>query len=92
MPNELVGSWSGGSTGATANTLYTFRPGGKMTLTRNGIPMDGTVVVDGATLTLYLPGGPVHSSWRIERFDAGSGYTFSNLLLDGFSYIRQDTG
>lgn len=50
-------------------------------------------VADGSSLTLHVPGGPIsYEQWSIDEFDAGYGYTFENLMLDGVSYVRQISG
>jgi len=56
-----------------------------------GFTLSGVAVASGSELTLYVPDQePLAYSWRIETFDAGYGYQFSNLILDGYSYVRQD--
>ena len=91
VPNDLVGTWSGGTSGATANTTYTFYSDGTVELAKGSFTLIGVAVATGSTLMIYFPDqAPLTCSWRIEKFDAGYGYQFSNLILDGYSYVRQD--
>jgi hypothetical protein len=90
VPDQLVGSWGGGSEGATADRSYTFNSSGAVLYRRGSADIEGTVVVSGKTLTLYFPGSePQRYRWSIESYEV-SGYSFSNLSLDGFTYVRQD--
>ncbi|MCX5199760.1 hypothetical protein OOK31_38785 [Streptomyces sp. NBC_00249] len=44
-------------------------------------------------MVLYVSGGPIrYARWSVSEFDAGYGYTFENLVLDGVSYVRQTGG
>jgi hypothetical protein len=88
VPAVLVGTWDGGSEPDSVD--ITFYEGGDVTLAyRNGAVIDATVVVDDTTMTFYLPRGEQTRRWSVEEIDAGSGYVFLNLSLDGFSYVRQ---
>ena len=92
VPKDLVGTWSGGTTGATANWAYTFTADGTAEQTNGviGIQRTGTVVVEGTNLTLHFPGRPSEQfRWQISPIYVG-GYKFSNLQLNGLSYVRQD--
>ncbi|OJF11115.1 hypothetical protein [Couchioplanes caeruleus] len=94
VPDRLVGTWSGGTDGATANWTYTFADNGEVEQSngRIGVHRAGTVVVATTTLTLYFPGRqPETFRWKVSSIDGGFGYTFSNLQLNGLSYVRQDT-
>jgi hypothetical protein len=91
VPEVLVGSWGGGSTGSTANRSYSFSASGDVLYRRGSEDIEGTVVVSGSTLILYLPGSaPQRYRWTVESFEV-AGMQFSNLSLDGFSYVRQDS-
>jgi hypothetical protein len=93
VPSRLVGTWSGGTDGATANWTYTFSADGDVEQAngRIGVLRTGTVVVGKTTLTLYFPNRqPEEFRWQVSSIDAGYGYEFSNLQLDGLSYVRQD--
>jgi hypothetical protein len=90
VPKRLVGTWDGGSEGATAGRSYSFSRRGDVRYRRGASEADGTVVVKGSRMTLYLPGmKPWTYEWSISNFSV-SGYDFSNLQLDGYSYVRQD--
>lgn len=84
VPKALVGTWDGD------RAQISFSRAGDVTLTyKKGGSVSGTVVVDGSSMTLYLSSGVVTiSNWEISRFDAGYGYEFFNLTLDGTSYVR----
>ena len=43
-------------------------------------------------MTLHLPSGTRTVSWSVEELDAGYGYTFLTLYMDGASYVRQVSG
>ncbi|MFI5933377.1 hypothetical protein [Actinoplanes sp. NPDC051494] len=93
VPAELVGTWSGGTDGATANWSYTFSSDGdaEQANGRIGVLRAGTVVISGEKLTLHFPDrAPQTFRWRIDPVDTGFGYGFSDLQLDGLSYVRQD--
>lgn len=90
VPSALVGSWDGGSQGATAGRSYSFSSQGYVRFRRGSVEIEGTVVVEGDRMTMYFPGQtPWEYAWSIDAFEV-SGYEFSNLLLDGYSYVRQD--
>jgi hypothetical protein len=88
VPAALVGTWDGGSKPNEAK--LTFFAGGDVRFRYNsGLVVDGTVVVQGSSMTMYLDRGPLPiRRWTISEIDAGSGYRFLNLDLDGFSYVR----
>ena len=91
VPNVLVGSWGGGSTGATADRSYTFGRTGDALYRRGSTDLEGTVVVEGTTMTLYFDGmAPQEYRWSVDSYEV-EGYSFSNLYLDGFSFVRQDS-
>ncbi|MFI6375756.1 hypothetical protein [Streptomyces sp. NPDC050546] len=70
-----------------------FDDGGVSLIYNNGRVLEGTAVVKGTSMTLYVPIGPIpYEYWSIEEFDAGYGYVFENLKLDGISYVRQIAG
>ena len=53
--------------------------------------IEGTIVVSGSKLTLYFPDSePQTYRWSVESYEV-SGYSFTNLSLDGFTYVRQDS-
>ncbi|MFC8142205.1 hypothetical protein ACFUKV_10605 [Streptomyces paradoxus] len=93
VPGELVGEWDGDGTSARFDKIR-FSSGGDVSLIYNsGLVLEGSAVVDGTSMTLYVPGGPIpYAYWSIEEFDAGYGYTFENLRMDGISYVRQIAG
>lgn len=93
VPGELVGEWDGDGTAARFDKIR-FSSGGDVSLIyNNGLVLEGSAVVEGTSMTLYVPGGPIpYEYWSIEEFDAGYGYTFENLRLDGISYVRQIAG
>lgn len=91
VPDGLVGSWGGGSEGATAGRSYTFGRRGDVLYRRGDDDIEGTVVVEGDKLTLHFPGSaPQTYRWSTDSYSL-EGYTFSNLYLDGFTYVRQDS-
>jgi hypothetical protein len=91
VPDILVGSWGGGSTGATADRSYTFGRTGDVLYRRGSTDLEGTVVVNGKVLTLYLVGmAPQEYRWSVDSYKV-EGYSFSNLYLNGFTYVRQDS-
>lgn len=90
VPDVLVGTWGGGSEGATAGRSYKFGRSGDVLFRRGNTEMQGTVVVDQDTLTLYFPGlAPQKYQWSTDSYSI-EGYAFSNLYLDGYTYVRQD--
>ncbi|MFI8889564.1 hypothetical protein [Streptomyces paradoxus] len=93
MPGELVGEWDGDGTEVRFDKIR-FSSGGDVSLIyNNGLVLEGSAVVEGTSMTLHVPIGPIaYDYWSIEEFDAGYGYTFENLMLDGVSYVRQIGG
>jgi hypothetical protein len=84
VPNALAGTWDGD------RAQISFSRDGDVTIRfKQGGGDSGTVVIAGSSMTLHLSGG-VQSvdHWEITRFDAGYGYEFFNLTLDGTSYVR----
>ncbi|MFI8216097.1 hypothetical protein [Streptomyces sp. NPDC085932] len=93
VPSELVGEWDGDGTAARFDKIRFSGDGGVSLLFNSGTVLEGTAVAEGTSLTLYVPGGPIaYEHWSIDAFDAGYGYTFENLRLDGVSYVRQIAG
>ncbi|MFD8153384.1 hypothetical protein ACFV28_21880 [Streptomyces sp. NPDC059720] len=93
VPDRLVGEWDGDGTALRFDRIRFAGDGGVRLLYANGLVLEGTAVAEGTSLTLYVPGGPIaYAYWSVEEFDAGYGYTFENLLLDGVSYVRQTSG
>lgn len=90
VPDVLVGTWDGGSEGATAGRSYKFGRDGDVLFRRGNTEVQGTVVVEQDTLTLYFPGlAPQEYRWSTDSYSV-EGYAFSNLYLDGYTYVRQD--
>ncbi|CAM5232228.1 hypothetical protein SALBM311S_00741 [Streptomyces alboniger] len=89
-----MGEWDGDGAGSARLNKIVFTADGDVALHYNsGQVLSGPAVAEGSSLTLYVPGGPIsYARWSIEEFDAGYGYTFENLLLDGVSYVRQISG
>ncbi|MEV8553144.1 hypothetical protein AB0L04_25445 [Streptomyces glaucescens] len=94
IPEELKGEWDGDGDGAARLDKIVFTADGVAELHyNNGRVLTGPAVADGSSLTIHVQGGPItYAHWSIEEFDAGYGYTFENLLLDGVSYVRQISG
>ncbi|MEW1642302.1 hypothetical protein [Streptomyces sp. NPDC091219] len=93
VPAELVGEWDGDGTAVRFDKIRFGADGSVALLFNNGGIFEGTAVAEDTSLTLYVPGGPIHyRRWSIEAFEAGYGYTFENLMLDGVSYVRQTSG
>ncbi|MFC9507383.1 hypothetical protein [Streptomyces sp. NPDC057002] len=93
VPSELVGEWDGDGTSVRFDKIRFSADGGVRLLYNNGLVLDGTAVVEGTSMTLYVPIGPIpYDDWSIEEVDAGYGYAFENLKLDGISYVRQIAG
>ncbi|WP_405965735.1 hypothetical protein OG713_43535 [Streptomyces sp. NBC_00723] len=94
IPDELVGEWDGDGTDSARLTKIVFTANADVELYyNNGQVLSGPAVADGSSLTLHVPGGPIsYEQWSIDEFDAGYGYTFENLMLDGVSYVRQISG
>jgi hypothetical protein len=84
VPDALVGTWDGD------RAQLSFSPDGYITVTfKKGGSDSGTVVINGSRMTMYLSGGVLtFSRWEISRFDAGYGYEFFQLTLDGTNYVR----
>jgi hypothetical protein len=84
VPQELVGTWDGD------RAVISFSKAGDVTVAqKRGGTDSGTVVIDSNSMELHLSGGVVAiSNWEITQFDAGYGYEFFNLVLDGTSYVR----
>jgi hypothetical protein len=58
---------------------------------RGSTDLEGTVVVNGKVLTLYFVGmAPKEYRWSVDSYKV-EGYSFSNLYLNGFTYVRQDS-
>lgn len=90
VPDVLVGTWAGGSEGATAGRSYRFGRRGDVLFRRGNTAMQGTMVVEQDILTLYFPGlAPQEYRWSTDSYSV-YGYAFSNLYLDGYTYVRQD--
>ncbi len=94
VPQELVGEWDGDGEGsARATKIEFFAEGFVAVYYNNGQVLRGPAVVQGSAMTLHIPGGPLYvRNWSITPFDAGYGYAFENLSLDGVSYVRQTSG
>lgn len=93
VPGELVGEWDGDGTSVRFDKIRFSEDGGVSLIYNTGLVLEGTAVVEGTSMTLYVPIGPIpYEHWSIEQFDAGYGYTFENLRLDGVSYVRQIAG
>ena len=85
MPRSLVGTWDGDR----AQITFSRRGDVTMLFKQGGGRDTGTVVVDGSSMELHLTGGVLAiDDWEISRFDAGYGYEFFNLVMDGTSYVR----
>lgn len=92
VPHLLVGRWDGGSQGSTAGGMYRFTTEGDVEYSnsRTGVHKVGTVDVKSDHMRFYFPNEtPETVRWRTETFDL-DGYHYTNLMLDGFSYVRQD--
>ncbi|MFE0332290.1 hypothetical protein ACFW08_36955 [Streptomyces sp. NPDC058960] len=89
-----MGEWDGDGAGSARLNKIVFTADGNVELHyNNGRVLTGPAVVDGSSMTLHVQGGPIsYEQWSIEKFDAGYGYTFESLLLDGVSYVRQISG
>ncbi|MBZ6475803.1 hypothetical protein [Streptomyces griseocarneus] len=94
IPTELVGEWDGDGEGPARLTKIAFRADGTALLYQNtGQIHYGTAVVSGSSMVIHIPGGQmVVNHWSVETFEAGYGYVFENLILDGVSYVRQIKG
>jgi hypothetical protein len=90
VPDVLVGEWDGGS--GPANADYTFTQYGDVGVVYgNGRTEQGTVVVEGNSMTLYLPSGTRTVTWWVKE-DALYNYKFLTLYMDDASYVRQISG
>jgi hypothetical protein len=88
VPDLLVGEWDGGS--GPANADYTFTQYGDVGVVYGKRRTEqGTVVVKGNSMTLYLPSGTRTVTWAVKELDAGYGYKFLTLYMDDASYVRQ---
>lgn len=92
VPDILVGTWDGGNEPGEAD--LTFSAGGDLRLDfPGGRSVAGTVVVDGPAMSWFLAGERYDvQRWSVEQIDAGYGYLFLNLTLDGDSYVREISG
>ena len=92
VPDVLVGEWDGGSGPANADYLFT-QYGDVGVVYSNRRTEQGTIVVEGNSMTLYLPSGTRTVTWSVEELDTGyDGYQFLTLYMDGASYVRQISG
>jgi hypothetical protein len=91
VPDVLVGEWDGGSGRANADYIFT-QYGDVGVVYGNRRTEQGTVVVKGNSMTLYLPSGSRTVTWSVEELDTGYGYKFLTLYMDGASYVRQISG
>lgn len=91
VPDVLVGEWDGGSGPTNADYIFT-QYGDVGVVYSNRRTEQGTVVVAGNSMTLYLPSGTCTVTWSVEELDTGYGYEFLTLYLDGASYVRQISG
>lgn len=91
VPDVLVGEWDGGS--GPANADYTFTQFGDVGVVySNRRTEQGTVVVKGNSMTLYLPTGTRTVTWSVEETGPVYGYKFLTLYMDDASYVRQISG
>lgn len=92
VPDVLVGEWDGGSGPANADYLFT-QYGDVGVVYGNRRTEQGTVVVEGNSMTLYLPSGTRTVTWWVKEIDPGGyGYKFLTLYMDDASYVRQISG
>lgn len=92
VPDVLVGEWDGGSGPANADYIFT-QYGDVGVVYGNRRTEQGTVVVEGNSMTLYLPSGTRTVTWLVKEIDLGEyGYKFLTLYLDDASYVRQISG
>jgi hypothetical protein len=83
----LVGTWSDGTSGETANTSYTFTPDGQVEIRRGNAIIDGVAVAN--VLTFYFDSAqPISSRWALSKGPEVYGYSHYNLELGGNSYVR----
>ncbi len=88
VPAILVGTWSGGSSGETAGTSYTFASDGRFLIRRPGGSITGVAVARSGTLTFYFSGKSVTSSYSVTELPELYGYRSLNLEIGGYSYVR----
>lgn len=88
VPSILVGTWSGGSSGETANTSYTFASDGRFLIRRPGGSITGVAVARSGSITFYFSGKSVTSSYSVTELPELYGYQSLNLELGGYSYVR----
>ena len=88
VPAILVGTWSGGSSGETAVTSYTFASDGRFLIRRPGGSITGVAVARSGTLTFYFSGKSVTSSYSVTELPELYGYRSLNLEIGGYSYVR----
>ncbi|MFD3542440.1 hypothetical protein ACFWUQ_23530 [Streptomyces sp. NPDC058662] len=94
VPPALVGEWDGDNKDSAQLARIVFTADGYVVLRyNNGRVLTGPALVGNSSMALYVPGGPIRfARWSVSEFDAGYGYTFENLVLDGVSYVRQTGG
>ena len=88
VPAILVGTWSGGSSGETAGTSYSFASDGRCLIRRPGGSITGVAVARSGTLTFYFSGKSVTSSYSVTELPELYGYRSLNLEIGGYSYVR----
>jgi hypothetical protein len=88
VPAILVGTWSGGSSGETAYTSYTFAFDGRFLIRRPGGSITGVAVARGGGLTFYFSGKSVTSSYSVTELPELYGYRSLNLEIGGYRYVR----
>ena len=89
VPANLVGPGSGGTQGETANSSYTFASDGRVRVRRGRTTLDGVAVARGNVLTFYFDGAqPVSSRWSVSKGPEVYGYSYYNLQIGGYSYVR----
>jgi hypothetical protein len=88
VPAILVGTWSGGSSGETAGTSYSFASDGRFLIRRPGGSLSGVAVARSGTLTFYFNGKSVTSSYSVTELPELYGYRSLNLEIGGYSYVR----
>jgi hypothetical protein len=89
VPAVLVGTWSGGTEGETANTSYTFTADGQVAIRRGNATLDGVAVARGTVVTFYFDSAqPVSSRWAVGKGPKVYGYPYDNPELGGYSYVR----
>ena len=88
VPAILVGTWSGGSSGETAGTSYSFASDGRFLIRRPGGSITGVAVARSGSLTFYFSGKSVTSSYSVTELPELYGYRSLNLEIGGYSYVR----